>query len=88
MKNVEFKSPVNKVANTQKISDMFREPVNPSRLTSPRVMGGFVQKDWKMHMGVLYKFTKCQGTGDWHNVNTVIGEGGEGLSITAMGNFG
>ena len=86
MKNKEFKWPEDKAKNTRSIGDIFREPVEPSHLASAHVMEGFKRKEWETRTGVQYKLSKGQGIGEWYNANTVIGEKGKGLSITAMGN--
>ena len=36
--------------------------------------------------GVHYKFYKDEGLGEWYNPNTVIGEDGRVVTITAGGN--
>ena len=86
MKNKEFKWPQDKAANTRKIGDIFREPVDPSHIASKHVMEGFHDKKWCARTGVQYVYSNGVGIGEWYNPNTVISEEGKGLSITAMGN--
>ena len=85
-KDKEFKWPKDKVDNTRKLRDIFREPVDPSHIAPKHVMEGFHDKKWRTRTGVQYKYTKGTGIGEWYNPNTVISEEGKGLSITAMGN--
>ena len=43
-RNKEFKWPKDKVANTRKLRDIFREPVDPSHIAPKHVMEGFHDK--------------------------------------------
>ena len=86
-RNKKFNWPKDKVANTRKLRDIFREPVDPSHIAPKHVMEGFHDKKWRTRTGVQYIYTKgTGGIGEWYNPNTVISEEGKGLSITAMGN--
>ena len=53
-KNNEFEWPKDKVANTRKIRDIFKEPVEPSHIAPEHVMKGFHDRKWLTHTGVQY----------------------------------
>ena len=79
-KDKEFKWPKDKVDNTRKLRDIFREPVDPSHIAPKHVMEGFHDKKWRTRTGVQYKYTKGTGIGEWYNPNTVISGDGSGFN--------
>ena len=72
---------------TQKsIKEVFREPIREDHLATEHMKQHFEPRERYTKTGVHYKYYKDEGLGEWYNPNTVIGEDGRGVSITAGGN--